>query len=142
MSQNLTKPLVKKRDIQETVIKKQITKNVNVASADKNSTNPLHLLPDIRSEQEHIHLIADDILVALGDQQSTRFYQLVARKIPEPVIRKALSELKQGRVINQAKVFTSEMMRYAKTKVETDLDSRASTLRESRQMLVARLTYE
>jgi hypothetical protein len=142
MSQNLTKPLVKKRDIQETVIKKQITKNVNVASAAKNSTNPLHLLPDIRSEQEHIHLIADDILVALGDQQSTRFYQLVARKIPESVIRKALSELKQGRVVNQAKVFTSEMMRYAKTKVETDLDSRASTLRESRQMLVARLTYE
>ncbi len=142
LSQNLTKPLVKKRDIQETVSKKQESNNVNVASATKNPPNPLHLLPDLCSEQAHIELIADDILSALGDRQSIRFYRLVARKIPEPVIRKALAELKEGRVRNKPKLFTSEMMRYAKTKVDADLDRRALVLRESRQQLVARLTYE
>lgn len=142
LSQNFTKPLVKKRDIQETVSKKQETQNVNVARATKNPPNPLHLLPDLRCEPAHIELIADDILSALGDRQSLRFYRLVARKIPEPMIRKALSELKEGRVRNKAKLFTSEMMRYAKAKVEADLDGRTRVLRESRQQLVARLTYE
>jgi hypothetical protein len=142
VSQNLTKPLVKKRDIQETVTKRQGQKNVNVALRNQRPPNPLHLLPDIRSEQAHIDLIADDILSALGDRQSAGFYRLVARKIPESVIRRGLSELKQGRVEAKPKVFTSEMMRFAKEHVEADLSSRTGELEETRKTLVARLTYE
>ncbi len=140
-SQNLTKPLVKKRDIQETDNKKQ-EPNVNVADSGKAPPNPLHLLADVRTEQAHSDLIAEDILLALGDRQSMRFYRLVARKVPEPIIRKILSELKQGKVRDRPKVFTSEMMRYAKGRVDTELDSRNKILSEGRETLIARLTYE
>jgi hypothetical protein len=142
VSQNLTKPLVKKRDIQETVTKRQVQKNVNVALSNRKPPNPLHLLPDSQSEEANIRLIADDILCALGDQQSASFYRLVARKIPESIIRRGLSELKQGRVEAKPKVFTSEMMRYAKERVESDLSSRIGDFEETRKTLVARLTYE
>lgn len=141
-SQNLTKPLVKKRDIQETVTKRQGQNNVNVAVSNRKPPNPLHLLPDNQADEANIRLIADDILSALGDQQSANFYRLVARKIPESIIRRVLSELKQGRVEAKPKVFTSEMMRYAKERLESDLDSRIGKFEENRKTLVARLTYE
>lgn len=142
VSQNLTKPLVKKRDIQETVTKRQVQKNVNVALSNRKPPNPLHLLPDSQSEEANIRLIAEDILSALGDHQSASFYRLVARKIPESIIRRGLSELKQGRVEAKPKVFTSEMMRYAKERVESDIGSRIGEFEETRKTLVARLTYE
>jgi hypothetical protein len=42
----------------------------------------LHQLPDIEQPSEKTRLIADDILVALGDQHSQPFYALVAAKNP------------------------------------------------------------
>ncbi len=139
LSQNLTKPLVKKRDIQYTVNNIQLDKNVNVAKKEKNRPNHLHLVPDILSEQSHIDLIADDILKALGDQKSASFYRLVARKVPESYIRRILSELKEGKVRSKPKVFTHHMMQYAE---ETSLHTPDGQFKEDRERLLARLKYE
>ena len=53
---------------------------------------------------------------ALGDEQSARFYQLVAAKIPEQVIREALSEVRVDRAGNPAKLFIYKVQRYALAK--------------------------
>lgn len=73
----------------------------------------MHHLEDAQGDTDHVRLIADDILSALGDRRSERFYFLVARKVPEALIRKTLSELKEGGAESPAKVFTSRMMGYA-----------------------------
>ncbi len=142
LSQNLPKPLVKNRDIQETGNKKQGKPNVNVGK-DRSAgpPNPLHLLPDALSEPAHIALIGGDILVALGDRHSTGFYHLVARKVPETVIRRSLAEIKQGKVRSGPKVFTHDMMAYADTHLDRAGDRPArDVLAEERQRLVARMT--
>jgi len=142
LSQNLTKPLVKKRDIQYTVNNRQLDNNVNVTKKGKNDTNYLHLLPDAQLEAAQTELIASDILEALGDKQSAAFYHLVARKMPEEVIRTMLSEVKQSGARSKAKVFTCRVMRYAEEQVERELDDLPADLTERRRTLVRRLTYE
>lgn len=141
LSQNLTKPLVKKRDIQETVINKQETKNVNV-SIKGQAGNRLYLLPDVTVEPAHIAIIAEDILAALGDSQSEAFYMLVARKVPEEHIRHTLSELKESRARSKAKVFTHRMMAYAKEEIDAASQLRNTKLADDRTDLLARLKYE
>jgi hypothetical protein len=143
LSQNLTKPLVKKRDIQYTVNNRQLDNNVNVTKKGKNDKNYLHLLPDAHLDAAHIELIASDILETLGDKQSAGFYHLVARKVPEEVIRTMLSEVKQSGARSKAKVFTCKVMRYAEEQVEREFDDMsAAALKEERRVLVRRLTYE
>lgn len=136
MSQNLTKPLVKKRDIQDTVNNKQLVNNVNVSKrAEKR--NPVHKLDDIEQHQKLTELIAADILAALGDEHSRAFYHLVARKVPESVIRRILSEVKQGAAESPAKVFTSLIMEYAEERLASP---KGGTLAEEREALTARLS--
>ena len=55
------------------------------------------------------------ILKALGDDRSSRFYQLVAAKIPEQVIRETLSEVRADGARSPAKLFTYKIQRYALT---------------------------
>jgi hypothetical protein len=78
----------------------------------------LHQLPNIEQPSEEARLIANDILVALGDQHSQPFYALVAAKIPESVIRQKLAEIKQGKTRSPAKVFTSAMRNHAATMLQ------------------------
>jgi len=49
----------------------------------------------------------------LGDQHSERFYRLVAAKIPEAVIREAISSIRVDGAEHPAKLFTFKMQRYA-----------------------------
>jgi len=93
--ENSTKLQVKKPTTQDTV--KQYTVNVNVASK-KKGLNPLHGLADKQTDKKHAALITEDILLALGDRKSARFYSLVARKVPESYIRRTLSELNNPRL--------------------------------------------
>jgi hypothetical protein len=93
-------------------------------------------------EAAHVRLIADDILDALGDTKSAAFYRLVARKVPEEVIRTTLSTLKDSKVRSRAKVFTREMMRYAEDKAAEEGATRRGALDEDRATLIKRLTYE
>ena len=91
--------------------------NVNDTKEEKEGNDErktvLHQLPNLEQPSEETRLIADDILVALGDQHSQPFYALVAAKIPESVVRQKLSEIKQGKMRSPAKVFTSAMKAYA-----------------------------
>jgi hypothetical protein len=73
----------------------------------------LHKLSNLDQPPEKTNYIAEDILNAFGDERSKPFYRLVAAKIPESVIRKKLSELKQGNVQSPAKVFVSNIKNYA-----------------------------
>lgn len=77
------------------------------------SKSPLSQLPDLDQPSEQIELMAADILAALGDSHSERFYRLVADKVPEDVIRQALAEIKADGAREPAKVFTHRMNQYA-----------------------------
>ena len=74
----------------------------------------LQQLPDLGDPPEKTEYIAKDIILkALGDEKSSRFYELVAAKIPEQVIREALSAVRVDGARSPAKLFTYKMQRYA-----------------------------
>lgn len=89
------------------------SKPLTVSSNKKNSKSNLKILPDLNQPQEKIQYIAEEILNKLGDQHSQKFYYLVASRVPEQVIRNALSEIKADGARNPAKVFTYRMEQYA-----------------------------
>ncbi len=62
---------------------------------------------------EKTQYVAKSILDQLGDRHSERFYQLVAAKIPEQVIRLTLSEIRVDGAREPARVFTYRMNQYA-----------------------------
>jgi len=77
----------------------------------------LQQLPDLGDPPEKIEYIARDIILkTLGDEKSSRFYELVAAKIPESVIREVLSEVRADGARDPAKLFTYKIQRYALTK--------------------------
>jgi hypothetical protein len=63
--------------------------------------------------KEKTAYITQFLLEELGDQQSEKFYRLVAAKIPEAVIREALSAIRVDGAEHPAKLFTYKMQRYA-----------------------------
>jgi hypothetical protein len=134
--QKPTGGLVGNPTTQYTVNKKQLNKNVNVSKR-AGRRNPLHDLADIDQHRKLTSLIAEDIVRQLGDEHSRPFYQLVARKVPESFIRRILSELKQGSAKSPAKVFSSEMVAYAR---ERGASASGADLAKKRQVLVNRFT--
>jgi hypothetical protein len=73
----------------------------------------LRRLPDLNQPKDQTQVIAQTILEVLGDHHSQAFYYLVAAKVPEQVIRKALSEIKNDGARFPAKVFVHRMKAYA-----------------------------
>jgi hypothetical protein len=63
--------------------------------------------------KEKTAYITQYVLDELDDQQSRKFYALVAAKIPETVIREALSTIRVDGAKHPAKLFTYKMQRYA-----------------------------
>jgi hypothetical protein len=108
-------PSDKKYTTQETVLQETVTKTVNgvVKGGEKSA---LQQLPNLGEPPEKTAYVAQQILKELGDEQSHRFYHLVAAKIPEGVIREALSEVRVDGARNPAKLFTYKIQRYALTK--------------------------
>jgi DNA-binding transcriptional ArsR family regulator len=105
--------LVQKMDIQTTVLQTTVNNTVNgvVKGGEKSA---LQQLPDLGDPPEKTEYIAKDIILkALGDEQSSRFYELVAAKIPEQVIRETLAEVKADGARSPAKLFTYKIQRYA-----------------------------
>ena len=96
--------------------KDTVERNFTV-NGDSNTKSPVSQLPDIQQPAEKCDLIAADILSALGDRHSERFYRLVAEKISAEVIYQALSEIKGDGAQDAAKVFTFRMNRYALEKL-------------------------
>lgn len=116
--QNITKPLVKKSSPQDTGIQDtENTVNVN-GSAKRDGTHEpdrtdLRRLPDLAQEREQTQSVAEFILGELGDDHSQAFYYLVAAKVPEPVVRKTLSEIRHDGARSPARVFVHRMKQYA-----------------------------
>ncbi|REJ87564.1 MAG: hypothetical protein DWQ34_24775 [Planctomycetota bacterium] len=75
--------------------------------------SPLRQLPDLGLDAGHVELIAGDIVAQLGDEQSVAFYRLVARTVPEAVIREALSSIKTDGARDPRRLFTYRMQQYA-----------------------------
>ena len=70
-------------------------------------------LPDLDQPQEKTAYLAQYVLDELGDHQSRKFYALVAAKIPEAIIREAVSAIKVDGAENPPRLFTYKMQRYA-----------------------------
>jgi len=101
--------------------------NINIEeNREKNTINgvvkggeksALRELPDLGDPSEKTAYIAKHVILqALGDEKSLKFYELVAAKIPEQVIRETLSEVRADGARSPAKLFTYKMQRYALTK--------------------------
>ena len=88
-------------------------------------------LQDLDQPQEKTAYIVQYILDELGDQQSRKFYALVAAKIPEVVIREAISAIKVDGADYPAKLFTYKMQRYALGR--SGLDSQTKPFGASRK---------
>jgi hypothetical protein len=82
-----------------------------VVKGEEKST--LQKLPDLGEPPEKTDYVAKQILKALGDKQSQRFYHLAAAKIPEGVIRETLSEVRADGARDPARLFTYKIQRYA-----------------------------
>jgi len=97
-------------------INKKINRNTVNGVVKGGEKSALQRLPDLREPPEKTEYVAEQILKALGDEKSQRFYHLVAAKIPEGVIRETLSEVRVDGARNPAKLFTYKIQRYALTK--------------------------
>jgi hypothetical protein len=101
--------------------------NINIEeNREKNTVNgvvkggeksTLRALPDLGDPTEKTTYIANHVILqALGDEKSLKFYELVAAKIPEQVIRETLSAVRVDGARSPAKLFTYKIQRYALTK--------------------------
>jgi hypothetical protein len=99
------------RYCQETDKQQTVNNTVNgvVKGGEGNNIQNLH---DLDQPQEKTAYVAQFLLDELGDQQSEKFYRLVAAKIPETVIREALSAIRVDGAEHPAKLFTYKMQRY------------------------------
>lgn len=87
---------------QQTVIQE----TVNTVNGNKSL---LRSLPDLDQPQEKTSYVAQHILDELGDTQSEDYYNLVAAKVPEDEIRRAIAEIKQDGAKSPPAVFTHRM---------------------------------
>ena len=113
---NTPRPRSKNYTIQETVRQYTVNNTVNgiVKGGEKSM---LQQLPDLGDPPEKTaYLVQHVILPVLGDKQSRKFYELVAAKIPEAVIRETLAQLRVDGARDPAKLFTYRMQRYALAK--------------------------
>jgi predicted transcriptional regulator len=104
---------VKKSDTQTTVSQTTVHNPVNGIVKGGESSG-IEKLPDLRGPPEKAaYIVRQLILPALGDAKSKRFYDLVAAKVPESVIRDALSAIRVDGARNPARLFTYKMKQYA-----------------------------
>jgi Bacteriophage replication protein O len=108
-------PSDKNYTTQETVLQETVINTVNgVVKGEERSA--LQRLPDLGEPPEKTEYVAKQILKELRDEQSQKFYHLVAAKIPEGVIRETLSEVRVDGARDPARLFTYKIQRYALTK--------------------------
>jgi phage replication O-like protein O len=101
-----------RNSLQETV-NKTVNGDEKYEDRKQTGTSEIVNLPDLDQPKERTVYVAQELINILGDKHSARFYTLVARKIPEAVIRRALSEIKADGANNPAKLFTFKMKKYA-----------------------------
>jgi hypothetical protein len=106
-------PSDKNYTTQETAIQQTVNNTVNgVVKGGEESA--LRELADLGDPPEKAGYIARDIILqALGDEKSLKFYELVAAKVPEQVIRETLAEVRVDGARDPARLFTYKIQRYA-----------------------------
>jgi len=106
-------PSDKNYTTQDTVIQETVKNTVNgVVKGEEKSV--LQQLPGLGDPPEKTEYVAKDIILkALGDEKSAKFYELVAAKIPEQVIREILAEVRADGARSPAKLFTYKIKQYA-----------------------------
>jgi c-di-GMP-binding flagellar brake protein YcgR len=69
----------------------------------------------IKKDPAHLQYLVEKILEVCRDMKSSRFYSKVARILPDEVIFRFLSEIKEDRTItNRGAVFTAKVEGYLK----------------------------
>lgn len=147
LSQNVAKPLVKKyypqdRGLQGTANTVNVNGSVKTGEAQRPETHEprtdLRQLPDLGQVQDVTQYVANVILGELGDEHSQAFYYLVAAKVPEQVIRKTLSEIRNDGARSPARVFAHRMKQYAADRLAgpNHRDIRSSIAELSRNKMV------
>jgi phage replication O-like protein O len=112
-------PSDKNSPTQETESQKTVDNTVNgVVKGGEGSS--IRKLQDLDHPQEKTAYITQFLLAELGDKQSEKFYRLVAAKIPEAVIREAVSAIRVDGAEHPARLFTYKMQRYALGRVGQD----------------------
>jgi len=124
--ENTSPPSDKNSPTQETVSQKPVDNTVNGVVKGGAGSNIQKLL-DLDQPTEKTAYVAQFLLDELGDQQSEKFYRLVAAKIPEAVIREALSAIRVDGAENPARLFTYKMQRYAFGRVGQDSNMQSVT---------------
>jgi phage replication O-like protein O len=127
---NTPPPSDKNSPTQETDSQKTVDNTVNGVVKGGEGNN-IQKLEDLDQPQEKTAYVAQFLLDELGDQQSKKFYRLVAAKIPETVIREAISAIRVDGAEHPARLFTYKMQRYALGR--SGLDSRTKTFGVSRK---------
>jgi len=108
---------VRKSDTQITVLQETVNNTVNGVVKGGVDKSVLRELPDLGDPPEKTEYVANNVIVkALGDKKSSKFYALVAAKIPEQVIRETLAEVKADGARSPARLFTYKIQRYALAK--------------------------
>ena len=80
--------------------------------AEKTVNGVFQKLRDLKQPATKTEYVAQSILEELGDAHSLRFYRLVAAKVPEDEIRRALAEIRQDGADKPAALFTYKMQRW------------------------------
>jgi hypothetical protein len=116
-----TSGVSQQRDTLPSIKKISIDKKINTNTVNGvvkgGEKSALQQLPNIGDPPEKTAYIAKHVILqALGDEKSSRFYALVAAKIPEAVIREVLSEVRVDGARDPAKLFTYKIQRYALTR--------------------------
>lgn len=84
------------------------------ANREENTVNgDLKELKNLDQPEEKTEYVAQCILSEFGDQHSLGFYRLVAAKVPEEVIHRAIAEIRADGAKSPARVFTHKMKLYA-----------------------------
>lgn len=100
-----------------TINSKQETVDKTVDGAD----SIFHKLPRLKQPKDKSNYIAESIMKQLKDTHSQRFYNLVAARVPEHIIREALAEIKADGADEPPKLFTYKMKLYAVKKLKKEL---------------------
>ena len=79
----------------------------------------LRKINDLDQPEEKTSYVTDYILEQLKDEHSKAFYRLVAAKIPEAIIRKAIAEIRANGAREPAKLFTYKMKSYVLSRLKT-----------------------
>jgi DNA-binding transcriptional ArsR family regulator len=107
-------PSDKNYTTQDTVIQETVNNTVNGVVKGGVDKSVLRELPDLGDPLEKTEYIAKDIILkALGDEKSLKFYELVAAKVPEQVIRETLAAVRADGARDPAKLFTYKIKQYA-----------------------------